>query len=79
MTTLTQVANQAATHGQSELNRLDYLDGWRGLAIFFVLISHFYPVPSYNVGRFGVDIFFVLSGFMFMTIAYRGSGSAASP
>ena len=48
MTTLTQVANQAATHGQSELNRLDYLDGWRGLAIFFVLISHFYPVPYYN-------------------------------
>ena len=70
MTTLTQVANQAATHGQSELNRLDYLDGWRGLAIFFVLISHFYPVPYYNLGRFGVDIFFVLSGLLMSNILF---------
>ena len=70
MTTLTQVANQAATHGQSELNRLDYLDGWRGLAIFFVLISHFYPVPYYNLGRFGVDIFFVLSGLLMSHILF---------
>ena len=70
MTTLTQVANQAATHGQSELKHLDYLDGWRGLAIFFVLISHFYPLPYYNLGRFGVDIFFVLSGLLMSNILF---------
>jgi peptidoglycan/LPS O-acetylase OafA/YrhL len=70
MTTLTQVANQAATHGQSELKHLDYLDGWRGLAIFFVLISHFYPLPYYNLGRFGVDIFFVLSGLLMSHILF---------
>lgn len=42
--------------------RLDYLDGWRGLAIAFLLIGHFFPVPGINFGAVGVSLFFVLSG-----------------
>ena len=39
---------------------LAYLDGWRGLAIAFVLFGHFGPNSNYSA--FGVEIFFVLSG-----------------
>lgn len=41
---------------------LDYLDGWRGAAILLVLLGHFFPVPHINIGRLGVELFFVLSG-----------------
>lgn len=65
---LKDLFKNSAQHGQSELSRIDYLDGWRGLAISFVLFAHFIPNSFYsaNYGRLGVDIFFVLSG-MFMS------------
>lgn len=44
------------------MQRLGILDGWRGLAIIAVLIGHFTPLPFINLGRFGVEMFFVLSG-----------------
>ncbi|CAG4889264.1 acyltransferase family protein [Paraburkholderia gardini] len=45
------------------------LDGLRAVAAFAVLIDHLYPPSSiiqrwFHFGRFGVDIFFVLSGFL---------------
>ncbi|QEE43392.1 acyltransferase (plasmid) [Rhizobium sp. WL3] len=43
-------------------DHLDYLDGWRGLAILAVLVGHFTPIPGINLGPFGVELFFVLSG-----------------
>ena len=45
-------------------NHLAYLDGWRGLAIAFLLLGHFYPVPGINFGAVGVNLFFVLSGLL---------------
>ncbi|MCU6434128.1 acyltransferase [Undibacterium sp. Jales W-56] len=48
----------------------DYLDGWRGLAILFLLIGHFFPVPGINFGRVGVDFFFVLSGFLMCRLLF---------
>jgi peptidoglycan/LPS O-acetylase OafA/YrhL len=42
--------------------RFDYLDGWRGMAICFLLVGHFLPVPGVNFGAIGVGLFFVLSG-----------------
>lgn len=41
---------------------IPYLDGWRGLAIIFVLISHFGFQGHSWTGEFGVILFFVLSG-----------------
>jgi len=47
------------------------LDGWRGLAIGLVLCSHFLPLPhTINTGRFGVDVFFCLSGFLMSNILF---------
>ena len=49
---------------------VDYLDGWRGLAIVFLLIGHFFPVPGINLGRVGVDLFFVLSGLLMSRLLF---------
>lgn len=50
-------------HSQSN-NHIGHLDGWRGLAIFTLLIGHFFPVPGLNFGTVGVNLFFVLSGLL---------------
>jgi peptidoglycan/LPS O-acetylase OafA/YrhL len=60
----------SAAHGPSELRHIDYLDGWRGLAIVLVLQAHFFTLPGVKSGRLGVDVFFVLSGFLMSRILY---------
>src|SRR5438552_18950079 len=47
-----------------ERTHIPYLDGWRGLAIVLLLIGHFFPVPGINFGAVGVNLFFVLSGYL---------------
>lgn len=50
---------------------VDILDGWRGMAIVFVLLSHFLPfLKIVDFGRLGVDIFFVLSGLLMSNILF---------
>lgn len=50
--------------------RILYLDGWRGLAIISVLIAHFGSDDIINLGRFGVELFFVLSGRLMAEILF---------
>lgn len=50
--------------------RLAFLDGWRGLAILAVMIGHFLPVPGFEFGSFGVELFFVLSGRLMAEILF---------
>src|SRR5690348_9744481 len=53
-------------------NRISELDGLRGIAILLVLVFHFTPrsgplsflVHVFQLGWTGVDLFFVLSGFL---------------
>lgn len=47
--------------GHREVERIPALDGWRGIAILMVLAFHFGP---FNIGKQGVGIFFVLSGYL---------------
>lgn len=47
-----------------------YLDGWRGLAIVSLLVGHFLPIPGINLGAFGVNLFFVLSGLLMTRILF---------
>lgn len=49
---------------------INYLDGWRGMAILFVLLSHFFHIDFMDAGRLGVDIFFVLSGTLMGNILF---------
>ena len=64
--------SRANSHGSSELTRIDYLDGWRGIAIGMVLVGHFFRDWEYGFGfnRMGVDVFFVLSGLLMSKILF---------
>jgi peptidoglycan/LPS O-acetylase OafA/YrhL len=56
--------------GTAPFERLGYLDGWRGLAILFVLQEHFFRVQGYQSGMLGVDIFFCLSGLLMSNLLF---------
>ena len=50
---------------------IPYLDGWRGLAIVLVLVSHFAPLAQTKLlGPLGVAMFFVLSGYLMSGILF---------
>ncbi len=53
---------------ETETKHVAYLDGWRGLAIILVLFHHFCEFR--NLGRTGVDFFFVLSGLLMSRILF---------
>ena len=71
--------------------RLPCLDGWRCLSILLVLLNHSRQLPGYNPswervvrwipdGRFGVEVFFVISGFLitFLLLKEREKTGAIS-
>lgn len=60
--------------------RFDYLDGIRAVAIAVVLALHWFSwyVPLFHGGVVGVDLFFVLSGFIITTMLWRGSAGYGS-
>lgn len=68
----------ATSGGGMQKNRVDYLDGWRGIAILLVLLEHFFGIREVNVGRMGVDIFFVLSGMLMANILFVKKVSLAT-
>lgn len=56
-------------------DKLPSLDGLRGLAIIFVLISHFWIdnaiIEKTQLGKIGVHVFFVISGFLITTLLLK--------
>src|SRR6478736_5567035 len=77
------------TAGAAGARHVTELDGIRGLAILLVLITHFGVYGHESVGWFGaafhkvvdfgwsgVDLFFVLSGFLITGILLQAKGSA---
>jgi peptidoglycan/LPS O-acetylase OafA/YrhL len=67
---INEIVSSAVQHGPSELKRIDYLDGWRGLAILLVLVAHFLQLKWMDLGTMGVDVFFVLSGMLMANILF---------
>lgn len=57
----------------SRSTRLPVLDGLRGLAILLVLGAHLFPDAIADVGWAGVDLFFVLSGFLITGVLLDGA------
>ncbi|MFO0551975.1 MAG: acyltransferase [Polyangiaceae bacterium] len=79
------MTTKAADTGPDPLPRLQALDGVRGLAILLVMLHHFTWLPKDSLahkavfgvrklGWSGVDLFFVLSGYLITSILieYRG-------
>lgn len=59
---------------KTNYNLLSYnprLDGLRAIAVLMVVFHH-YRIPGFNGGMYGVDIFFVLSGFLITQILIKG-------
>lgn len=52
------------------MTRIPYLDGWRGCAVLAVLLAHFGSAQFINLGRVGVELFFVLSGRLMAEILF---------
>ena len=72
----------AAPVGRSSGSRIAELDGLRGIAILLVLVFHYAPTKGplrylgdvFGIGWTGVDLFFVLSGFLITGILLDSVG-----
>lgn len=62
--------SQVVETPQAGAKHLDYLDGWRGLAVFLVILGHFMPIAGIGVAKLGVELFFVLSGRLMAEILF---------
>jgi len=72
--------------GSVEKEHMPALDGLRGLAVLLVVVAHVFPVSQLfayykgpaillSIGSTGVDLFFVLSGFLITGILCESKGS----
>jgi peptidoglycan/LPS O-acetylase OafA/YrhL len=61
----------STTRSQQAQSRVPALDGVRGIAISLVLIRHAWPSVFGDAGFIGVELFFVLSGYLITGILLR--------
>jgi peptidoglycan/LPS O-acetylase OafA/YrhL len=59
---MNSLANNTISQQALLYQRLQVLDGFRGMAIMLVVMYHY--LPSFHFGWVGVDLFFLLSGFL---------------
>jgi len=59
----------------SSSHHISELDGVRGIAVLLVVLFHCFPGPLTGIGWIGVDLFFVLSGFLITGILIDSKGN----
>ncbi|MGH8984388.1 MAG: acyltransferase family protein [Acidimicrobiia bacterium] len=70
------VASSAPGHASPRLGYLPALDGLRAVAVVAVLLYHSYDLRMLRGGFLGVDVFFVLSGYLITLVLVSGYRSA---
>lgn len=60
------------------MQRIPEFDGWRAAAVGFVLVAHYFGFPAINLGRLGVELFFVLSGRLMAEILFTRKAEIGS-
>ena len=62
---------------KTTMNYFPALDGWRGIAIFCVLLAHWFPLGPASLklndwsGVLGMSLFFALSGFLITNLLFK--------
>ena len=60
----------SASDAVAKVQHVPVLDAWRGTALVLLFIGHFFPIYRWDCGALGVELFFVLSGFLMGKILF---------